>query len=326
LGWCMHGEVYKRNVDCDGDGHFDHVCEKFGHAGFISSSQDCIDTWEEGTEGRKCEPQLALSDADAAVTYKLVHDAGDCVAHPDHGSVCFQSHKDWPKSNYNPLTNCKFHVEATNHKFPTKDKADCGKETEPETQLLLEVLYLDAEEPVYDLNGAFFGDKFALSSVGVKNVLIGKEADCVAGGTCIDGRPVAESIWPVFDQSVVEFSSDRTVEKEGWLVCLRERSKIPKVYKAGCSEIGDDLWRKLNNVRKEKTWFTVECDMDKCHKQKVSPTSDDDKNRFYRTTNVCDAGWNVARGNKFDVQFSNPATFDNDAGEINEPSFLVLLA
>merc|ERR1712117_576600 len=26
LGWCMHGEEYRRDVDCDGDGHFDHVC------------------------------------------------------------------------------------------------------------------------------------------------------------------------------------------------------------------------------------------------------------------------------------------------------------
>merc|ERR1711994_161671 len=94
LGWCMHGESYRRDVDCDGDGHFDHVCEKEGHAGYIASSQDCIDTWEHGETGAKCEPRAILGAKDASVPYKLVSDYGNCVEHDS--SQCFASHQVGP--------------------------------------------------------------------------------------------------------------------------------------------------------------------------------------------------------------------------------------
>jgi len=314
LGWCMNGEKYERNVDCDGDGHFDHVCEKFGHAGFISSSQDCIDTWEEGTAGRPCDRTTTNANVgDSFTPYKLVHDAGDCVSHGT-GSQCFISHADWPKTNYKPLSNCKFHIEATNHQYPKKDAADCkGTEPEIENQLLLEVLYQDTEQPVYDLSGTFYGDKFALNDVLISPPRLGEE-----------------NIHRVYDQQTVEFSSDSSVEKEGWLVCLRERSKIPDIYSATCSETGDDVWAKLHDVTKKKQYVSVECDMAKCNKAKVNtvdwrqavPQLND---RFFRPTNLCDAGWQVAKGDKFVVEFSEEATFVAD-GETIEPSFQVFQA
>jgi len=321
LGWCMNGEKYERNVDCDQDGHFDHVCEKFGHAGFISSSQDCIDTWEEGTAGRPCD--RSTTNADAFIPYKLVHDAGDCVSH-GNGSQCFKSHAEWPKTNYKPLANCKFHIEATNHQYPKKGSADCDGTAEVENQLLLEVLYEDNERPVYDLTGTFYGDKFALNTVQISPTPLGRPEACVERKTCVDWRPLAENINMVYDKQKVEFSSDGSVEKEGWLVCLRERSKIPKLYTATCSEIGDDVWAKLNDVRKKTTYVSVECDMKKCNKAKVRAVllqSD----RFFRTTNLCDAGWQVAQGDKFDVEFTESATFPTN-GEIISPTFRVLLA
>merc|ERR1712038_872630 len=104
-GWCMHGEEYSRNTDCDGDGHFDHVCKSNNllHEGYISSAQDCIDTWEEGTTGRKCEPPTAIV-TKAELPYRLVKDSGSCVpadfvrGHTLLGGdgICFKSHENWP--------------------------------------------------------------------------------------------------------------------------------------------------------------------------------------------------------------------------------------
>jgi len=330
LGWCMNGETYERDVDCDNDGHFDHVCEKFGHAGFISSSQDCIDTWEEGTAGRKCE--RATTKKTSVTSYKLVHELGDCVPHGS-GSQCFKSHAEWPKKNYKPLTTCKFRVESTNHQAPTKadlSKADCeGKVLKDENQLLLEVLYEDAETPVYFQNGAFYGDKFELNGVVISPNPIGlsrcDNLDPQLRDACVDFRPFAENIHRVYDKSRIEFTSDGSVEKEGWLVCLRERSKVPEVYSAECSEIGDDVWAKLYHVWKDETYVTVECDMAKCNKAKVNPVTADVRDVFFRTTNLCDAGYQVAQGDKFDVKFSRPSTNSAD-GEIVEPTFAVLLS
>jgi len=205
-----------------------------------------------------------------------------------------------------------------------KNEADCEKTPELENQLLLEVLYEDTEKPVYDLSGSFYGDKLALNTVLISPEPSGERAACVAAGTCIDWRPVLENIHSVYDGSIVEFSSDSSVEREGWLVCLRERSKIPEIYTAKCSEIGDDVWAKLMNVRKKNTYVSVECDMAKCRKALVKTVSDDNSERFYRTTNLCDAGWQVARGDKFDVEFSSPQSFDG--GEMTESTFSVLLA
>merc|ERR1719411_1299907 len=99
LGWCMHDEHYHRDVDCDGDGHFDHVCDKPGHSGFISSLNDCTDTWEKGPHGEKCDPKAPLlEDKDARVTYKLVSDSGSCVQHDV--STCVASHADFPNTEY----------------------------------------------------------------------------------------------------------------------------------------------------------------------------------------------------------------------------------
>jgi len=60
--WCSHpGAVYK-NVDCDGDGHLDHVCVDFqGNKGVISAANGCVDSWPgEGPRGCPNSPN-ALS-------------------------------------------------------------------------------------------------------------------------------------------------------------------------------------------------------------------------------------------------------------------------
>jgi len=309
LGWCMHGETYKRDVDCDGDGHFDHECEKAGHSGFISSKLDCIDTWEQGSTGRKCDPRPALLDQDASITYKLVRDSGDCVPHS--GSQCFKSHASWPKENYQPNSKCQFHVEAANHILPAAD--DCGKATQTDKQLWLETVYEEIERPVFTTLGTSYGDKFSVGSVLMHSIQ--------------EGDTVLELDSQVYDGSKFEFVADGSVEKEGWLVCLREKSKITKTttYKASCTEIGDDIWSKFGNVDQAGTYVSIECDMVKCNKAKVDSVKNNG-NLFVRTTNLCDAGWQVQRDDKFEVQFYDPSLTKGVAGALqqqNEATFLV---
>merc|ERR1719330_1203450 len=52
LGWCMNGERYRRDLDCDGDGNFDHACFWNMTGGYIASGQECTDTYP---ERKKCE-------------------------------------------------------------------------------------------------------------------------------------------------------------------------------------------------------------------------------------------------------------------------------
>lgn len=130
-----------------------------------------------------------------------------------------------------------------------------------------------------------------------------------------------EFVGRVYDGVVGEFTSDSTVEGEGWLVCLREKRKIPKLHQVGCSDIGDDIWSAFVGVSDKHTFVSVECDMDKCSKAAVTPVTKDSA-LFYRTTNICDAGWQITRSNKFDLQFSGPDTLTDKF--FTEPYFEVL--
>jgi len=100
-------------------------------------------------------------------------------------------------------------------------------------------------------------------------------------------------------------------------VCLRKKEKLPEVHKASCSEIGDDIWAKYLISELESEAISVECDMTKCSKTTVEPVTPNTY-VFHRTTNVCDAGWQSARSNKFEIVFGGPTN-------VEEASFEVLL-
>merc|ERR1719189_2327182 len=318
LGWCMHGENYRRDVDCDGDGHFDHICETANHHGFISSSQDCIDMWEKGVSGTKCEYDAQTKGA-AVTTYKLVHDSGDCVA--TDGGLCFKSHAEWPVENYKPSKICTFHVEAEGHMFMTAD--DCGKEPEKKSQLVLERWYEDIETAKFDPNGNYRGDKFTADGHSIPLIFIGKNEDVWAEG--IEWRPKQDAELKVYDKVRLEFETDATGEKEGWLVCLREKKPHPKLYQADCTDTGDVIWSKFLDLSDRATYVSVECDMDRCNKATVRAPDEEAPSRFYRTTNICDAGWKVLQSNRFDLQFFDPETLLHGGDSFSmAPSFEVL--
>merc|ERR1712117_245699 len=165
LGWCMHGEHYHRDVDCDGDGHFDHVCETPDHNGFISSSMDCIDTWEEGLKGRECEPTAPLfMDQDDTITYKLVLDSGSWAQHVS--STCVKSHADWPNTEY-PTGGCNFHVEWITPPATKDSSASCDEEVVANETLFLEVLHMDIEPAHFATEGFLYGERFTVGGVTV---------------------------------------------------------------------------------------------------------------------------------------------------------------
>merc|ERR1712038_364273 len=305
LGWCMHGERYRRDVDCDGDGHFDHVCEKDGHDGYIASSEDCIDTWEDGPNGAKCEPQAILEAKDASIQYKFVSDYGNCVQHSS--PQCFVSHEDWPNSNY-PIGVCQFHVEFLQPVPTQADTTGCDTTgaAAPNETLWLEVVQMDIEGAVFNENGWLYGERLLVNGINTKSSVNAQT-----------NRKVAEFV-EVKDKDIIKWSTDESVQEKGWLVCLRLKKKIPAVHKAACSEIGTDIWSTYFTVDDTRTVVSVECDMTKCNKAQVPSVDAADRYTFFLTTNVCDAGWQAARSNKFDVAFSGPTS-------TAEPTFEVLL-
>merc|ERR1712150_70752 len=224
LGWCMHGEQYRRDVDCDGDGHFDHVCDKTDHHGYISSSQDCLDTWAEGESGVKCEPSATLLESRDVKPYKLVSDYGNCV---QHGSEqCFVSHADWPETKY-PVGVCQFHVEWTQPPATESVTASCDTQPVPNETLWLEVVQMEIEGAVFNQNGWLYGERLLVNGINTK-----------ATEHRQTHRNAAEFV-QVKDKQIIKWSTDEVVQERGWLVCLRLKKKIPEVHKASCSEIGD---------------------------------------------------------------------------------------
>jgi len=272
-------------VDCDGDGNFDHVCEKPGHNGFISSLMDCTDTWEEGTEGHKCEPRdPLLEDQDGTVTYKLVTDSGSCAHHVT--STCVKSHAGWPNAEY-PTGGCSLHVEWTMPPTNSNDAAGCEEKVAVSNEtLFLEVLHMDIEPAEFSSSGYLFGERF------------------IVGGMTADPKTATHSRFKVLDATTIEFNTDLSVEKRGWLACLRLRTRKPTVYNASCAEIGDDVWAELDIKDGEEV--VVQCDMTKCGKDPVKPYDSTDEYRFQRTTNVCDAGWQATKSSKFTITYTIP--------------------
>merc|ERR1712117_43142 len=300
LGWCMHGEHYYRDVDCDGDGHFDHVCEKAGHAGYISSSQDCLDTWEEGMTGLKCEPASVELAAQEAAPYKLVSDYGNCA--PKDGTQCFVSHEDFSKANY-PVGVCQFHVEWTQPPVTEAATASCDTAAQiPNETLWLEVVQKEIKGAVFNENGWLFGEQLKVNGINTKT------------STNVQTQRNAAEFVRVKDKDAIRWTTDENVQEAGWLVCLRIKKKIPAVHKAKCSEIGADIWATYFTMDDPRTVVSVECDEKRCSKAAVKAVEGKTYS-FYVTTNVCDAGWQAARSNKFDVAFtgatsSSEATFE----------------
>merc|ERR1739844_553005 len=265
LGWCVHGERYRRDVDCDGDGHFDHVCEKDGHGGYIASSEDCMDTWE---EGRQCDPRPILAEQDAAAaSYKLVSDYGNCV---QHGSPqCFVSHAEFSESKY-PVGVCQFHVEWTQAAAAeTTEKVGCDSGTVvPDEALYLEVVQMKVEDAQFNQNGWFSGERLEVNGVNTRTKT-----------NAITGHQDATFV-PVKDKDEIKWSTDQSVQEAGWLVCLRLKKKLPKVHVATCSEIGDDIWSLYFTTDDPKEVVSVECDMTKCNKAKVASVTEARGTRF----------------------------------------------
>jgi len=320
----MHGERYRRDVDCDGDGHFDHVCEKasyrdedcYGdgkldhvcpkarHAGYISSSQDCHDTWEDGTTGLQCEPAKMALAAKDTVPYKLVSDYGHCA--PKDGTTCFVSHKEWPMSNYPDDDVCQFHVEWTQPPATEVATTNCeGTKQLPDETLWLEVVQMDIEGSMFNENGWLYGEQLKVNGISTKTT-----------ENVQTKRNDAEFV-QVKDKDIIKWSTDDTVQEAGWLVCLRLKKKIPEVHKATCSEIGDDIWATYFTMDDPRTVISVECDEKQCNKAEVKAVVGE-KYSFFITTNVCDAGWQAARSNKFDLSFKGPTG-------LSEAKFEVLL-
>jgi len=297
----MHGEHYRRDVDCDGDGHFDHVCEKEGHSGYIASSEDCTDTWP---ENKKCDPRPTLSGQDAgAASYKLVSDYGNCVEHGS--SQCFVSHAEFPATNY-PVGVCQFHVEWTQAAAAeTSDVTNCDQSPAvPEETLYLEVVQMEIETAKFNDNGWVYGERLEVNGVNTRTTVNENTA-----------HQIAEFI-QVRDKDEIKWSTDQTVQEAGWLVCLRLKKKLPKVHQATCSQIGDDIWSEYFTTDDPKEVVSVECDMTKCNKAKVAAVSDTERYSFYRTTNVCDAGWQAARSSKFDLVFAGPTSSSEATFEV----------
>jgi len=108
--------------------------------------------------------------------------------------------------------------------------------------------------------------------------------------------------YPVFDGETISWMTDSTVEKHGWLVCLRERRnvKATPVYRASCSEIGDDIWGRVDVYDKDS--LVVKCDMDACNKG-AAGLFGGYVDQFVLTTNVCDAGWQITNHDEFTITF-----------------------
>jgi len=297
----MSGERYRRDVDCDGDGHFDHVCEKEGHGGYIASSEDCLDTWE---EGKACDPRPVLAEQDAAAaSYKLVSDYGNCV---EHGSPqCFASHAEFPASKY-PVGVCGFHVEWTQAGAAEEgEKVGCDTETVvPEETLYLEVVQMEIESATFNQNGWVYGERLEVDGVNTRPKT-----------NANTDHQMPEFI-AVKDKAEIKWSTDQSVQEAGWLVCLRLKKKIPKVHKASCAEIGDDIWSLYFTKDDPKEVVSVECDMTKCNKAKVNSVAPAERYSFLRTTNVCDAGWQSARSSKFDLVFGGPTASQESTFEV----------
>merc|ERR1711994_649392 len=151
-----------------------------------------------------------------------------------------------------------------------------GAELPAEETLYLEVVQMQIETATFNDDGWIFGERLEVNGVNTRTTV-----------STNSGHHIAEFI-EVKDKNEIKWSTDQSVEEAGWLVCLRLKKKIPKVHQATCSQIGDDIWSMYFITDDPNEVVSVECDMTKCNKEKVKHVTDE-RYKFLRTTNVCDA-------------------------------------
>lgn len=251
--------------------------------------------------GVKCEPAAVELAAQEAAPYKLVSDYGNCA--PKDGTQCFVSHEDFSKSNY-PVGVCQFHVEWTQPPVTEAATASCDSAAQiPNETLWLEVVQMEIEGAVFNENGWLFGEQLKVNGINTKT------------STNVPTQRNAAEFVRVKDKDAIRWTTDETVQEAGWLVCLRIKKKIPAVHKAKCSEIGADIWATYFTMDDPRTVVSVECDEKRCSKAAVEAVEGKTYS-FYVTTNVCDAGWQAARSNKFDVAFTGPTSSSEATFEV----------
>merc|ERR1719418_229819 len=173
----------------------------------------------------------------------------------------------------------------------TQGAVGCDTEVVANQTLFLDMLHMDIEKAHFTQHGYSYGERFDI------------------GGVLVDPDFLNEILYKVQDKTAIMFNTDLSVERKGWLACLRLRTRKPKVYSASCAEIGDDIWAELDI--KEEEEVVVQCDMTKCGKDKVESYDSSDEYRFQRTTNVCDAGWQATKSSKFTITFKHPVRLTN---------------
>jgi len=316
LGWCMQGDVtYRRDQDCDGDGNYDHICETSpdGHNGFISSASSepvCKDMWTEGENGQACALGHSGRAGDLAHSgragdlaseencapedlphFKLVKGTS-CVQHVN--PRCFQSGKDYPhgsdedeegseeegseeegsEEEGSEDEGCELEVE-----WDAEKEGECSGES-GERELHLDVRALDIVETKFESDGKHLGDVF---TAGALKLTLGKDVVVEAGET-------------------VTWKPEGFPRRGGWLICLTSVLKSEEeTLKPACDATGDSLWRDSHRKSDGKA-VQVECSDDCGEPEEKEPVDDDDK--FLRTANVCNAGYEKKRSRSFSVTFT----------------------
>jgi len=253
----------------------------------------------------KSDPHPVLADQDASIGYQLVADSGTCVQHGI--PQCLASHDGFPITKY-PNAACQFHVEWTQAVAAeaSEEKVGCDSTPEvPDETLWLEVVQMNIENAKFNEFGYFSGERLEVNDVNTKTSMN------------TDTQHQMATFIQVKDKSVIKWTTDESVQEQGWLVCLRQKKKLPTTHVATCSEIGDDIWSLYFTQDNPTQTVSVECDMTKCNKAAVSSV-EGRRYSFLRTINVCDAGWQASRSSKFEIEFKS-------ATSTLEPIFDVLL-
>lgn len=226
----------------------------------------------------------------AAQNYKFVKISGEhCVEH--ESELCYQSHEDWPYEHYAAQDSCKLQVQWT-HAAPQAVPTGCTQPL-PDERLFVEVLSLDVEKASYTSNGLFrYGDQLRVGSI---NVLSGNFSHFYAVG----------------DGTEVTWLADRSVERNGWLICLRVKHKIPQVYNATCDELGSDLYNQLDISDRQSV--RIQCE--DCVWEPVTALYVY-VDTFSLTRPICDAGYQVRGKTNFLFTY-------HEAWNTEEPRFQI---
>lgn len=229
--------------------------------------------------GRKCDATVNLQASDTPA-FKIVVEEGACK---NVGNYCVKSHEGWPNVDYEPNSMCRMRIEWAN----APKETGCTTPNPAEEALYVEIGALDIEEPRFAANGQqILGDLLKVGSTIVHDK---------------DSTMLREGRVSVKDGDVISWSSDWSVQKQGFVVCLRARKPVPTTYAASCQELGDDLWNRFDVYNKDS--MRIECPSTVDCTPECALTFGAYLDEFVLTTNVCDAGWHVTRSKKFTLTF-----------------------